>query len=554
MTSDFSARELTVELVQAASVTNTAGEVAFPDTLLRVLGRLPYFQANPQDLWAEPIGNDPHGRRNVYALVRGSGPATVVLTGHYDVVSVANYGPHADVAFDPDALLPRLTEDLRVNARSEAEHRALADLESGEFLPGRGMLDMKSGLAAGMVALADFAAQDTRTGNLLFLAVPDEEVSSHGARWAAPQLPALAAREGLDLRLVLNLDATGDNGDGSAGQAVYVGTVGKLLVSAFVVGVDTHAGYALDGVNVNFLASELTRAFEFNPDLTDHSGGLTGTPPTLLKQQDLKTYYDVTTPARAWVCVNALTHGLDASTVLERFTAVAREAMNGALDTLRRRAETLGETGSAAHGAAPLVLTFAELLTHARANTPDLDAALAAFDAGLDPHLDYPTRSAQLTSWLWDAAGLLGPAAVLGFASLHYPNTTLDTAKPTEARALDLVRATLREKGAELGVTVTERPIFTGISDMSWFGHTDPADIAFVNANTPTPAAHIHAPPAGLPCINLGPWGRDYHQWLERVHAPYSFGVLPQLVAALADAFLADDLITGEVSRAESVR
>ena len=354
-----------MELVQAASVTNTAGEVAFPDTLLRVLGRLPYFQANPQDLWAEPIENDPHGRRNVYALVRGSGPATVVLTGHYDVVSVANYGPHADVAFDPDALLPRLTEDLRVNARSEAEHRALADLESGEFLPGRGMLDMKSGLAAGMVALADFAAQDTRTGNLLFLAVPDEEVSSHGARWAAPQLPALAAREGLDLRLVLNLDATGDNGDGSAGRAVYVGTVGKLLVSAFVVGVDTHAGYALDGVNVNFLASELTRAFEFNPDLTDHSGGLTGTPPTLLKQQDLKTYYDVTTPARAWVCVNALTHGLDASTVLERFTAVAREAMNGALDTLRRRAEILGETGSAAHGAAPLVLTFAE-----RSRTP----------------------------------------------------------------------------------------------------------------------------------------------------------------------------------------
>lgn len=548
MASEFSARDLTIELVRAASVTNTAGESAFPDTLVDILRRLPYFQANPGDLWTQVIENDPHGRRNVYALVRGEGAGTVVLTGHYDVVSVANYGPHADVAFDPDALLPRLIEDLRVNARSDAEHRALADLESGEFLPGRGMLDMKSGLAAGMVALADFAAQETRTGNLLFLAVPDEEVSSHGARWAAPQLPALAAREGLDLRLVLNLDATGDNGDGSAGQAVYVGTVGKLLVSAFVVGVDTHAGYALDGVNVNFLASELTRAFEFNPDLTDRSAGVTGTPPTLLKQQDLKTYYDVTTPARAWLCVNALTHGLDAGTVLERFTDVAREAMNGALDTLRSRAERLGETASAAHGATPLVLTYAELLEHARNNTPDFDDAFTAFDAGLDPHLDYPTRSAQLTSWLWDAAGLLGPAAVLGFASLHYPNTTLDTAKPTEAHALELVRATLREKGATLGVSVTERPIFTGISDMSWFGFADPADIAVVNGNTPARAAHIHAPPAGLPCINLGPWGRDYHQWLERVHVPYSFGALPQLVGALAEAFLAE-----QVSRAESV-
>lgn len=305
-----------------------------------------------------------------------------------------------------------------------------------------------------------------------------------------------------------------------------------------MVGVDTHAGYSLDGVNVNFLASELTRAFEFSPELTDRSAGIMGTPPTVLRQQDLKTYYDVTTPARAWLCVNALTHGLDAATVLDRFKASAQAALDDALDTLRRRAEALGETRSAAHGATPLVLTYADLLERARQQVPDLDAALTAYDAGLDPQLDLPTRSAHLTGWLWDASGLLGPAAVLGFASLHYPNTTLDSRNPTEAQALDLVRATLREKGAELGVTISERPIFTGISDMSWFGTADSADIAAVNANTPAPAAHIHAPPAGLPCINLGPWGRDYHQWLERAYAPYSFGTLPRLVSALTEAFL----------------
>ena len=30
---------------------------------------------------------------------------------------------------------------------------ALADLKSGDFLPGRGLLDMKSGLAAGLAAM-----------------------------------------------------------------------------------------------------------------------------------------------------------------------------------------------------------------------------------------------------------------------------------------------------------------------------------------------------------------------------------------------------------------
>ena len=534
------AESLTTELVRAGSVSGSSGEVQFPDTLLDILRRIPYFAAHPDDIWAETIENDPLGRRNVYALVRGSGAGTVVLTGHFDVVDARNYGPHADYAFDPAALLPRLIADLEVNARSEAEHRALADLKSGDYLAGRGALDMKSGLAAGMVALERFAAQQGRLGNVLFLAVADEEVSSHGARWAAPKLPALAQARGLEIRAVINLDATGDNGDGSAGQAVYVGTVGKLLIGAFVAGVDTHAGYALDGINVNFLASELTRAFEANPDLTDTSAGLVGTPPTLLKQTDLKTHYDVTTPARAWLCVNALTHGLDAAEVLERFKGAAQQALAQALATLRARAEALGCAASAAHGATPLVLTYAELLEAAQNNVPDLDAQFAAYQGRLSEDMDYPSRSAALMSWLWDAAGLLGPAAVLGFASLHYPNATLDPNSAAEMQFLEVVRGTLAHSAQRCGVQVTERPIFTGISDMSWFGRSDPRDIAFVNANTPVQAAQIHAVPAGLPCINLGPWGRDYHQWLERVHKPYSFGVLPELVWDLMEAVLGD--------------
>jgi arginine utilization protein RocB len=40
---------------------------------------------------------------------------------------------------------------------------------------------------------------------------------------------------------------------------------------------------------------------------------------------------------------------------------------------------------------------------------------------------------------------------------------------------------------------------------------------------------------AGHPCINIGPWGRDYHHWLERLHAPYAFETLPRALLSVID-------------------
>src|SRR5258706_376353 len=144
-------RDLTLKLVRFPSITNTPGEVAFAQHLYTLLAAHPYFQANPGHLRIERAPDDPRGRSNVFALVRG-GPRTVVLTGHYDVVSIENYGDLAPYACLPEALLPRLVAELEAGAQGEADQLALQDLRSGDYLPGRGALDMKSGLAAGEVA------------------------------------------------------------------------------------------------------------------------------------------------------------------------------------------------------------------------------------------------------------------------------------------------------------------------------------------------------------------------------------------------------------------
>lgn len=531
-------RALTLRLVAFPSVNDSDGERDFAPFLRDLLAEHPYFQEHPEHLWLEPTRADPRERSVLYALVRGEGPETVILTGHYDVVSVSNYGPLAPLAFDPQRLLPALIAELRQSGRGTADARALADLESGDFLPGRAALDMKSGLAAGIAVLERFAAGRERKGNLLFVAVPDEEGASHGMRTAAGGLPEIAERWGLRLGAALNLDSAVDPGRGEAGQVVFTGSVGKLLPSVLFLGRPTHAGAPFDGVNANLLAAEFTRLVEVNLEFGD-PGHDPAPPPISLYQSDLRTRYDVTTPASAWTAFNVLTHRRSPAEVLESGMEAARTAIESALELLRERAALYRErSGEPVYLSEyrPEVLSFAQLVRRAL-EKPGVGAEYAALSRQLaaDPGLDLPTLSRQLTEFLVRAVGLEGPAAVVGFAALYYPRAELD-ASPRAQTVLEAVRDAIGEVSREKGVRPTLRPFFPGISDMSFLaGHDSPEALRALAENTPfwgtrlefdyTQAARLE-----LPTLNIGPWGRDYHQRTERVHVPYSFGVLPELL------------------------
>ncbi|MEI6874714.1 MAG: M20/M25/M40 family metallo-hydrolase, partial [Spirochaetota bacterium] len=179
-----SPRELALRLTAFESITDTLGESAFGPFLADILRSSPAFAGRPEYVRVLPTLDDRRERQVVFGLVRGSGSGTVILTGHYDVVGVEAYGQLRETAFDPEALTPLLIEELlrsrdeaiaRDHPPSPSDELALADLSSGEFLAGRGLLDMKAGLAAGIAVLERFAAAPKRRGNLLFMAVPDEE-------------------------------------------------------------------------------------------------------------------------------------------------------------------------------------------------------------------------------------------------------------------------------------------------------------------------------------------------------------------------------------------
>lgn len=484
------AREIALTLTSWPSVTGTAEEAGFAAKLAQVLHHF-------DKAWTAPIPGDP--RSNVFALKRGRARRTIVLTGHFDVVPVNDYGALQPLAFSAERLLPEIVARLR---RTGENPLALADFESGEFLPGRGLLDMKAGLAAGIAAMEAYAGD----ASLLFLGVADEEERSAGARAAATMLSAVAGDHDLDIALVVNLDAISDQGDGGLGRRVALGSVGKQLVTALVIGKEAHACYPQDGANAAYLAAELLSEFELAPELAETSGGEVAAPPTALHAKDLKSGYNVTTPAQSWVYWNTLQHRRPAAEVLDISLLLARRAMARAARKLDRDVP---------------VMSYAELA----ARVPRRDLDIIASEVAAVEGLDLPERAKRVTAAVWAASGRTGPAVVVGFGSIPYPAVSLSDMRLEQA---------IVEAAAAHGLSSLR--YFPGISDMSFLGEAT-GDLGATAANTPIWGSSFTMPePAGYPCINIGPWGRDYHHWLERLHAPYAFDTLPRVLLGVIDA------------------
>ncbi len=161
------------------------------------------------------------GVPNVVAKLEGSlpGPAqTLMFNGHLDVVP-----PGGDWATDP--FDPQLVDG---------------------FVLGRGSCDMKSGVAAALVALVSLKRSGARfAGTVSFTAVGDEEVEGE-----------FGIRHLLSRGVTADLAVCCEPTD----MAVELGNRGVLWVDVVVRGRSSHAGRPHLGVNAVHLAAELIGA------------------------------------------------------------------------------------------------------------------------------------------------------------------------------------------------------------------------------------------------------------------------------------------------------
>jgi arginine utilization protein RocB len=463
------------------------------------------------------------GRPVVWALLGGRSSRTVVMLGHYDTVGVVEYAvlgaPGAErVAFDCEALRRHLLglEPGRLPGQSSRLADDLNDERHapGTWMFGRGSLDMKSGLAAGLAALGALATDgEELPGSVLFIACPDEEHQSAGMRAAVENLPALSEREGLELLGVLNLDYGEE-------PVAYAGVVGKLLAGVWVLGEPTHVSEPFRGADAAQLVAEVVRRITSSRELVDRTDRL-GVPAVALRLRDLKTGYDVQTAIEAVAEFNLLTVARPLAETLEALRAATAMALADVARSMGELKTWLGASG-AASPVGP-VLTYTELL--ARAGRSAADDPLESGGGMVPSAVARDAREATLerVRRLARETGLVGPAAVVYLLPPYYP-----PAGPGTGVLIEGARRVLARHEMEL------RPFYPYISDASYVAwRSEPPEL--VARHLPALGREYQLPVRAMRALdldvaNLGPWGRDAHGRFERVHAPYAFGVLPGLL------------------------
>lgn len=505
--------QLVQELVAIKSVSASVNERQVEDYLYGVLEQIPYFVKHGTHFGQIAIPQDPYGRRIVYALVKGHSNKTVVLLNHHDVVGVEPYGSVSDKAFDIEAIKAALLQtELNLEIREE--------LESGEWLAGRGSCDMKGGLAAQLAYLEDYANNPNK-GTLLFISVPDEESFSAGMRRGVWFLNEAKKDWDLDYRLAINSEP---NRRSEATQIVPVGSVGKVLLVTVVQGCSVYAENYKEGINPLGVLASFIAATEGMDSLTEEYCGERTIPPIWLQARDKKANYDVSVPQRA-----------SGYCTLQAFSKTPQEIMRSFKELL---VDTIQDFRVQRKLACPIqVIDYSELVQLATA-TPGYQAWRASkvqdqkkfISEGLGSYLELTIKCIEE---LLDFVGM-NEVVVLGFAPPYYP--------PANSNAMNkpYFAAICQELAQQKKVKYEQ--YFLGISDCSYCGLTTPPLDKYYEKNTPLWGELYNFDVAAvarlqIPFMLLGPWGKDLHCKTERVNIKSLTEELPKelaLVCSLA--------------------
>ncbi|MFC7395017.1 M20/M25/M40 family metallo-hydrolase [Scopulibacillus cellulosilyticus] len=534
---------MTKQLVQIPSVTGTEGESKKADQIKQWIASFPYFQRHPEHLWEQVIPDSKYRKKNIFAFVKGglSAPATMIYHSHFDTVGVKDFGSIEDKAFNPDALMAYFKE-------YEADPEVKAEAQSGDWMFGRGALDMQSGDAVHLANLLYFSEHhDEMQGNLLVMFNPDEESEHKGVIAAISELKRLQIEEGLEFIAAINSDFVSPLFENDKTHYLYTGAAGKLLPSFYIYGRESHVGETLKGIDSTLIASKINWQINNNMDLIEDIEGEVVNPPSCLYQRDEKDIYNVQTPFKTYMYFNYFLYEESLAGVINKLKRLTIDACTAVEEKLKenydRYAKKTGQITS-------------QLSWHIEVNTLQEYISLLK-DRGID--VDHVIRqtvqdhkgmelrelSFKIVDALQQKDSEKKPRVILFYSPPYLPNNYLRDHKLRDHMILNAMKQVVEESGEQDSFAI--KRFFPFLSDSSYLSlhETNEGLEALIenfslwNECYSIPVKDIRS--LSIPAINMGVYGKDAHKWTERVYKPYSFNTLPMLIRRLTEILLTQD-------------
>ena len=542
-------KTLAVELTQIRSVVGTSGENDVAKKVYETLAELDYFRLHPDNLRLLPVRDDELGRNGVFALIEGArnhSKKTLLCIGHIDTVGVADYGGLQPIATDPAALKQKLA------AATKFSEPALSEILSADWLLGRGILDMKTGVASLMVMVEHFSrCPEKLTGNLVFCAVPDEEGNSAGMLSAVQDLAQLQTERGWDFTAAIDTDFMTFRYPEDENRYVYVGTTGKLLPCFFIYGEETHVGEPFNGLDANLLASEVMRRIDLATDLCDIADGEVALPPISLHQRDNKTEYSVQTANTVNLYFNWPTHSSEPAEVLAKCRVKAVEAFEAVIAHLNAEYEKFCRMSHIPFRRLPWetnVLTYDELYRQVKAEMGDeIDRILEGVIEQLrGRNADDREVSMAIVDEVHKHCSDKNSKIVVYFAPPYYPHNFVRDGDARSDILLAAVGRAVAEARSVYDYPIVTRRFYPYISDLSYCGIAAAEHMGKLTENMPAWQLTYHLPvqaiqAISMPVVNIGPYGKDAHKLSERVCVNYSFDAMPLILQRTMESLLGVD-------------
>lgn len=530
-------RNLTIELAQIKSVVGTKEENDVVERIYEKFTKMEYFKNNPELVRYVPVKDDPLERKSVMAIVKGekgNSKKTVVLIGHTDTVGISDYGIIQDYATKPLELADKLKE---VSLPKEA----LEDLESGEYLFGRGVFDMKCGVAT-LMTLIEFISNDIEQfeGNIVFAAVCDEEGNSGGMLSVVPELVELKEKEGFEYLAVIDTDYSAPRYEGDNTRYVYVGTVGKLMPSFYIVGSEAHGGDPFKGLDPNHISSAIVEEIDFNTKYCDEAEGEVTVPPISLRQQDLKVEYSVQTAKTSYLYFNFGTHRSTPDQILDKVIAGAELAFQKVIDSLNIEYKKYCEANGFPYEKLPWearVMSYEELYNKVREEKGrEIDKVMEELAKKLldDPNIDERLFALKMVENLHNMWSDKNPVVIVYYSPPYYPHIYVKGESPLEKRVLEAVNEAIEKMDSDYDIEM--KKFYPYISDLSYAAAPREKNaVDSLKNNMPGFGIKYSLPidemqKLNLPVVNIGPFGKDAHKFTERLEKDYSFNIAPKLV------------------------